>query len=154
MKRLIYFLMALLGFGASGCSVAFEDNLPFDDDAVCEYGCPHVTFNISARVVDEAGTPIKGIEVYREGVPLGYNSHISDEEGRINIIEWGYPMAPSQIELVDTDGAENGGDFETLQVDLTDRWVQVSNGDGNWDMGEYVAKLGDVTMKLKATEEE
>ena len=57
MKRFIYFLFALLGFGAVAC-----DNGSMDD-VVAEYGCPHINFSLKARVVDEAGKPIEGIEV-------------------------------------------------------------------------------------------
>ena len=64
MKKLIYFLMALLGFGAVGC----------EEFGAAEYGCPNVDFRATARVVDEAGEPIEGIRVgiYREQWDGGY----------------------------------------------------------------------------------
>lgn len=150
MKRLIYFLMALLGFGASGCTATIEDKIPIDDDVVAEYGCPHVTFQLSARVVDEAGTPIKGIEVYCEGAPLSYDNNASDAEGNIHIEDaFLWPGAQNEIEFIDPDGAENGGEFATLKLDISDKIEQVESGEGNWYEGSYKAELGDVTMKLK-----
>lgn len=147
MKRLIYFLMALLGFGASGCS--YNTPIDGDDDVVAEYGCPHVTFQLSARVVDEAGAPIKGIGVYCEGLPMGYEDDISDREGNIDIVDaYVWPGAQYEVEFVDTDGAENG-DFETLKLDITDKVQQVGSGEGNWYMGGFKAELGEVTMTLK-----
>jgi len=54
MKRFIYFLMTLLGFGAVSCEGG--GNL----DA---YGTPYSTFKVSLRVVDGEGNPIQGIQV-------------------------------------------------------------------------------------------
>ena len=51
MKKLLYMLLALLGISATGC-----------DFGRVEYGVPHVHFNLKARVVDEAGKPIEGID--------------------------------------------------------------------------------------------
>lgn len=149
MKRLIYFLMALLGFGASGCASTTHN--PFDDDdMVAEYGCPHVVFHLSARVVDAAGTPIKGIEVHCDGAPLGYENNTSDAEGNIHIVDaYVWPGAQYEVEFVDPDGVENGGEFETLQLDITDKIEQMESGSGNWYEGDFRAELGEVTMTLK-----
>lgn len=149
MKRLIYFLMTLLGFGASGC--AYMSSI--DDDVVAEYGCPHVEFHLSARVVDETGTPIKGIEVYCDGIPLGYENNTSDSEGNINVVDaYVWPGAQFEVEFVDPDGMENGGDFETLTLDITDKVEQVEEGEGTWYGGGFRAELGEVTLHKKDSE--
>lgn len=148
MKRLIYFLMTLLGFGASGC--AYQAPI---DDVVAEYGCPHVEFHLSARVVDETGTPIKGIEVYCDGIPLGYENNTSDSEGNINVVDaYVWPGAQFEVEFVDPDGMENGGDFETLTLDITDKVEQVEEGEGTWYGGGFRAELGEVTLHKKDSE--
>lgn len=141
--------MTLLGFGASGCSLVSDDTY-IDDDVVAEYGCPHVTFQLSARVVDEEGTPIKGIEVYWEGAPLSYDDNASDAEGNIHIVDASiWPESLNEVEFVDPDGAENGGEFETLKVDISSKVEMVESGEGTWYQGRYKAVLGDVTMTLK-----
>lgn len=150
MKRLINFLMVLLGFGASGCS-ALLDESTFDDDVVAEYGCPHVIFHLSARVVDEEGTPIKGIEAYCNGSPLGYENEASDAEGNINIVDaYVWPGAQYEVEFIDPDGEANGGEFETLKLDITDKVEQVEEGSGSWYDGGFMAELGDVTLERVA----
>lgn len=153
MKRLIYFLMTLLGFGTVGCSALLEDN-SFDDDVVAEYGCPHVLFHLSARVVDEAGVPIKGIEVHCDGRPLGYENNASDDEGNINVVDaYVWPGSQYEVEFVDPDGEENGGEFETLKLDITDKIEQVEESSGNWYEGGFRAELGDVTLSEKSAED-
>ena len=54
MKRLIYFLLSILGFGAVSCDGSND---------VCMYGVPTAKYVVNARVVDPEGNPIKGIEV-------------------------------------------------------------------------------------------
>jgi putative lipoprotein (rSAM/lipoprotein system) len=142
MKRLIYILLALLGFG---CEEAKELG-------PCEYGVPHVTFSLKARVVDEAGNPIQGIEVRtRRGDEFDNNTGVSDFYGYIDAhnIHLG---AGQQYEVVfhDIDGPQNGGEFKTLEMDISDKVVQTKEGYGNWNCGTYVAELGDVTMTLKS----
>ena len=68
MKRLIYFLLSILGFVGVSC----EEQ---EQEQVCMYGVPMATYEVKARVVDPEGNPIKGIEVV-----------VSDEEQEK---EWG-----------------------------------------------------------------
>ncbi|MBQ8493171.1 MAG: radical SAM-associated putative lipoprotein [Alistipes sp.] len=151
MKRLIYLLMAMLGFGLSSCSEIFSDNPPFnDDDVVAEYGVPHVIFRVSARVVDEAGTPIEGICLVVGQEPAAeYNSSYSDSSGDVSLETWLWPGTQNKVQFVDTDGEANGGEFETLELDITDKITQYEEGEGNWYEGGYQAELGEVTMTLK-----
>lgn len=140
MKKLIYLLLSVLGFGAVSCEGG--GNL----DA---YGCPHVDFSITARVVDEEGTPIKGISV--EGLGYwgeSYGLH-SDEQGVIDFI--GESMnCPDSIRFVDVDGSENGGEFKEKVVNV--EFTQVKEGE-SWYRGGYEANLGDVTLERVKQEE-
>ena len=54
------------------------------------------------------------------------------------------------LTFTDVDGEENGGDFETedVQVPLT----QIDPGDGNWDCGDYAATDVVVVLDRKATD--
>ena len=142
MKKLIYILLALLGFG---CEEAKELG-------PCEYGVPHVTFSLKARVVDEAGNPIQGIEVRtKKGDEFDNNTGVSDFYGYIDAhSNYIWPDTQYEVVFYDNDGPQNGGEFETLEMDIADKVVQTKEGDGNWNEGTYVAELGDVTMTLKS----
>ena len=142
MKRFIYFLLALLGVSAVSC-----DNDWFD--VVAEYGCPHMNFSLKARVIDEAGNPIEGIEVQTRNGDF-YMDNFSDAEGNIDLNVSMWPDTNIDLVFTDVDGAENGGEFETLNLNIADKVEQVAEGSGSWYEGDYKAELGDVTMTLKA----
>ena len=152
MKRLLYFLMAMLGFGLSSCSMR------------CEYGTPHIEFRLTARVVDEDGEPIQGIRVraYKgttlEGVIMGeefpYNTGYSDYRGEIDAYGTMWPGSQERIIFDDIDGELNGGEFELLLLDIADRVDQTESGDGNWNSGSFEAELGDVVLRRKVVNDE
>ena len=144
MKKLLYMLLALLGISATGC-----------DFMRVEYGVPHVHFNLKARVVDEAGKPIEGIEAR---VKSGHNNYDTPFENRTGVTNYlGEIDAHTsnifniehEIIFVDLDGEANGGKFESKTVDISEHIVQTDEGDGSWDNGSYVAEIGDVVMKLE-----
>ena len=142
MKRFIYFLLALLGFGAGACDNGWGDPVP-------EYGCPHMTFSLKARVIDEAGKPIEGIEVQTRNGDF-YMDNFSDAKGNIDLTTGMWPNINIDVIFTDVDGEETGGEFETLELNISDKVEKVKEGDGRWYNGEYAADLGDVTMTLKA----
>ena len=151
MKKLLYMLLALLGISATGC-----------DFMRVEYGVPHVHFNLKARVVDEAGKPIEGIEARVKqswgdyNMPFENRTGISNYLGEIDAHTANAHSMEHIIVFVDPDGEANGGKFETKTVDISEHIVQTDEGDGNWDNGSYVAEIGDVVMKLEpeASEDE
>lgn len=138
MKKLMYFLMALVGFGFTSC----DDGgiLP----AAPEYGCPHVNFSLKARVVDQSGEPIEGIKVQ-----TGWIDGHTNQDGEIKVNGTVYPGDQYIAIFEDIDGEANGGEFETLRLDITDKVVQTEEGSGSWYDGAFKAELGDVTMVLK-----
>ena len=142
MKRFIYFLLALIGFGAGACDNDWGDPVP-------EYGCPHMNFSFKARVIDEAGKPIEGIEVQTRNGDF-YMDNFSDAEGNIDLTTGMWPNINIDVIFTDVDGEENGGEFETLELNISDKVEKVKEGDGRWYNGDYAADLGDVTMTLKA----
>ena len=143
MKRLIYILLGLLGF--TSC----------EHFGSVEYGCPNVSFSLKARVVDEAGVPIQGIEVRTEdGGHFEYNTGFSDYQGYIDANGTFRPGTQhGKVQFIDIDGEANGGEFETLTVDIENA-TQTEEGSGGWYEGAYAADLGTVTMKLKEKSEE
>lgn len=144
MKRLIYILLGLLGF--TSCEHFIGS---------VEYGTPNVSFSLKARVVDEAGTPIQGIEVRTEdGGHFEYNTGFSDYLGYIDASGTFRPGTEhGKVQFIDIDGEANGGEFETLTVDIENA-TQTEEGSGGWYEGAYAADLGTVTMKRKDKSEE
>ena len=142
MKRFIYFLLALIGFGAGACDNDWGDPVP-------EYGCPHMNFSFKARVIDEAGKPIEGIEVQTRNGDFYMDNH-SDADGNIDLNVGMWPDTNIDVIFTDVDGELNGGEFETLELNISDKVEKVKEGDGHWYQGEYAADLGDVMMTLKA----
>ena len=144
MKRLIYILLGLLGFTSCEHFIG-----------AAEYGCPNVSFSLKARVVDEAGTPIQGIEVRtEEGGRFEYNTGFSDYQGDIAARGSFWPGTQhGKVQFIDIDGEANGGEFETLTVDI-ENTTQTEEGSGGWYEGAYAADFGTVTMKLKEQSEE
>ena len=144
MKKLLYMLLALLGISATGC-----------DFMRVEYGVPHVHFNLKARVVDEAGKPIEGIEArVKQGwgdydMPFENRTGVTNYLGEIDAHTSNMHSMEHTIIFLDPDGEANGGKFETKMVDITEHIVQTSEGDGSWDNGSYVAEIGDVVMTLE-----
>ena len=145
MKRFIYFLLALLGFGAVACDNGSHN--------VVEYGCPTMNFSLKARVIDEAGNPIKGIEVQTRNDAFYKDNH-SDADGNIDLNVNMWPNTNIDLVFTDVDGAENGGEFEALELNIADKVEQVEGGSGGWYEGGYKADLGDVVMTLKEESDE
>ena len=144
MKRLLYMLLGLLGL--TSCEHFF---------GAAEYGCPNVSFSLKARVVDEAGVPIQGIEVRAEdGDRFEYNTGFSDYQGYIDARGSFWPGTQhGKVQFIDIDGEANGGEFETLTLQI-ENVTQTEDGSGNWYDGAYTADMGTVTMKLKEKSEE
>ena len=137
MKKLIYLLLALLGFGAVSCEEIGED-------VPVEYGCPHVNFSLKARVVNQIGEPIEGIKVRVDWI-----EEYTDPNGEINVNVSVFTGSQNMVRFEDVDGEANGGEFETLTLDITDKVEQTEDGSGSWYDGAFKAELGDVTMTLK-----
>lgn len=143
MKRILNYLLGLLGVGAASC-------IP-----VAMYGTPHVEFSLSARVIDEAGNPIQGIEVRtKSGQPFDHNTGIADYLGNIEAVSGSmWPDEQYEVVFLDVDGEYNGGEFESLELDIRDKVRQTKKGSGDWYQGTYKAELGDVTLTLKAQDD-
>ena len=140
MRKFICFMLTLLGFGAVvGCEEYEEVPAP-------EYGAPYVEFRVSSRVVDEAGKPIKGIALMHSGwntATIG----LSNDDGVVTATTSDYDL-PIELCFVDIDGEDNGGEFKTLNLDVTDEFELIEEGEG-WKQGTYEANLGDVTLTQK-----
>lgn len=128
-------MLSLLGFGAVSCEgLNGGGNL----DA---YGVPFREYQMSARVVDAEGKPIPGIKV-SHGVsqdnPKSFEYvTITDSDGFFS----GYvDEGSTYLCFEDVDGEENGGEFETKYVEVTEEHTI-----SGW--------LGDVVLTEKSKKE-
>lgn len=140
MRKFICFMLTLLGFGAV-VSCEEDEVVPAP-----EYGVPYVVYRVSARVVDGEGTSIKGIALMHSGwntATIG----LSNDDGVVTATTSDYDL-PIELCFVDVDGEDNGGEFETLNLDVTDEFELIEEGEG-WKQGTYEANLGDVTLTQK-----
>lgn len=135
-------LMTALGFGAVSCEGG--GNL----DA---YGTPYLEYRISARVVDSEGNPIRNIKVEasnnEDGPTIPWNTTMTNEDGSFELSGRNY-MTPPVLRFEDVDGELNGGEFETLTLDIGDSYTQTEEGKG-WSSGSFEASLDDIVLNEK-----
>ena len=148
MKRLIYYLLTLLGFGAAATSCCNDLGDGGYGDQVAMYGVQVISYRISARVVDAEGNPIKGIEVKAlydlEYIDYYYAIAHSDKDGKIDAEQMS-GTTPPYLQLKDIDGEANGGEFETLLLELDGRFAEPEDA-----LDSYMAELGDIELQKKA----
>ena len=138
MKRLIYLLLSLLGLPLASCE---------NWGLVGEYGTPYVNFSVKARVVDEEGDPIKGIQA--QIVKSYVNSKAySDEKGNILLrTNQLWDIDDVTLRFEDVDGPDNGGWFNTQEFIVDeDDIVQTGKPKGDWHEGDFELNVGDVSM--------
>ena len=106
-------MIAALGFGSVSC-----EESGFRGGNLDAYGVLHVDFHITTRVVDEEGTPIKGIEV-STGSSTGDFTPVShtDENGLYTLTMKVWPTV-EVLRFTDIDGKANGGEFMDKSVNL------------------------------------
>ena len=136
MQRFWLAILGLLGFTACG-------NAPLD-----MYGSPTVDFMVKGKVTDGEGTPIKGIVVSSKnaqsfGGNEGLNA-VTDENGTFVTNQIRQGGIVGTLVFTDVDGAENGGDFQTLETNISTLPKQLIKEGENWYQGEY-----EVTAEVK-----
>ena len=147
---LIMAVISLLGFSA--CSKT-------DDKMVCMYGTPTFDYQAEGYVADEEGNPIEGIQLK---VTLGNTSNDSAEEKITYSDKDGKFVTPKYLDQMifsltaeDVDGAKNGGEFKTKEIDLTKMKPELdeTNAD-NWYWGVNVYKNILIVMSKKTADKE
>lgn len=102
---------------------------------------------VSAVVVDEEGEPIQGIYAYPEGDKfdgrLGYSNHL----GEIHAFAQVEPRKRWIVYFEDVDDEYNRGEYETLEVDITDMVTPPTTPDKWGYTGHGSVELGTVVMK-------
>ncbi len=134
MKKLLYLLLGILGFTACGEGGA-------GGGMMCEYGTPTMDYVVKGKVTDKAGTPIKGIVVSAKSrQPYGNApelSAVTAADGTFVTNKVERTTGSEILVFTDTDGEANGGEFATLEKQIsTLPQTQVKEGEG-WYRGEY-----------------
>lgn len=107
---------------------------------------PYYVLTIVARVVDTDGNPIQGIYAYPEGSSFRGREGYTNYKGEIGA--WAY-LKPGEAGIIifeDIDGDYNGGIYDTVRVDISDRVPPGSTPDEWGFAGSGYVELGDVTM--------
>ena len=138
-NAVITFLMALLGFGTTGCFMKY--GVPV------EYGVPHATFEAAGKVTDEAAQPVENIHVKIK--TKSENEYLSDqytnEDGEYYVsLKNFWPIDSVDVIVADTADIYQG-DSVRVKVDY-DR-SGVSKGD-NWNNGKGIVRQ-DFQLKKK-----
>lgn len=116
----------------------------YQDTVVAEYGVPMLMFSVKGRVVDPESNPIPNIEV---GHAEYFETVRTAEDGtfdfKAEII--GSEMESATLKFSDVDGEENGGEFETEEVDIP--LTQSVPGDNHWNNGEFSATDVEIVLE-------
>ena len=117
-----------------------------EDVAVAEYGCPVVEFSVKGRVVDADSNPIQNIEISHP--ETGYYTRTSEDGSfKYDACLTGFELSEVTIIAQDTDGEENGGDFQSKEVVVEVQ--QTGSGDGAWDNGKFEAENVEIVLTKK-----
>ena len=152
-------LLLLGGFGLfSACNIG--NNRSTIIDTPVEYGVPHADFELKGIVTNAATSqPIQNIRVVRsllpeskpegEDTPIPGDTVYTDKDGTYAFAFGGFPGFPDmnyQLKFEDIDGKENGGLFQTKEIEgkfTQDDLEEVGSG---WYSGLFV-KTEDVALK-------
>ena len=146
-------VLLLSGFGMFSACDLFEPQL--------EYGMPHADFVLQGTVTDEATSqPIKNIRVVRplfpdlkpecECTPIPGDTIYTDEKGQYAFTFGDFPGSKYLLKFEDMDGEDNGGLFQTKEVEgKFTQADQVKKGDNHWYDGKFV-KTQDVKLEQAA----
>ena len=149
--RLFAMLAALLGITA-GCK-----NNGRSDDVICMYGVPTVSYELKGKVTDQAGNPVKDIEVTVArvfpsdsafvGNPFGPTA-VTNDDGLWSIRCQDDPTPILKVTYSDIDGPLNGGQFAQDSVIIKDiEPVKTLQDNNPFNLGEVKLELPEAKLK-------
>ena len=80
-----------------------------------KYGMLVDVLEINGTVTDKAKNPIQNIQVIRENY-WNNDTLYTDSKGKFHFKFWEYN--PTHLKIEDIDGEENGGEFETQEIEV------------------------------------
>lgn len=131
----------------SGVYIAEDVLVRLEPVISAEYGTPMVEFSVKGRVLNEDASPVENIEVTAINL---YQTVRTAADGTFHISGEmiGFEMTDITLGFEDTDGENNGGEFEGSTMDI--KLVKTDSGDGKWDNGDYQAENVEVVLKKKS----
>ena len=143
-NAVITFLMALLGFGTTGCFKKY--GVP-DDERLLLYGVPHATFEAAGKVTDEETQPVENIHVKIKSKRPGLFllDQYTNEDGEYHF-SFLVDVPDDSVDIVVTDTADiYQGDSVRVKVDYDRSGV---SKDDNWNNGKGIVRH-DFQLKKK-----
>ena len=142
-NAVITFLMALLGFGTSGCIGLYGIVVPGPK----EYGTPYASFDAAGKVTDEDAQPLENIRVKIKSKwqNMHFYDQYTNEEGEYKITD-GYYFPADSVDIIVADTADiYQGDSVRVKVDYDRSGV---SKDDNWNEGTGIVRH-DFQLKKK-----
>ena len=134
MRKSIFCIFALALLTLVGCEEKHE---------------PYYVLTVVGTVVDEAGEPIQGIHAYPEGGDFGGRDRYTDYLGKFGGHAHLAPRNQWTMIFEDVDGDYNGGEYEMLTVDISQK-VTAPIAPDEWGYsGSGYVELGTIVLKKK-----
>lgn len=137
LNRWLASLVGMLGVTSCGHTILLPGG--GDDLVVVKYGCPTAEFNISGRVTNQQGEPLKEIEMRltpcfaSEVDGTDFITSQTDAKGNYVINTTAFPVDSVRLIALDVDGDING----SYQSDTVYLKTTFENGDGEWFNGSF-----------------
>lgn len=110
---------------------------------------PYYVLYVVGTVVDEAGEPIQGIHAYPEGGDFEGRDGYTDYLGKFGGHAYLAPRNQWTMIFEDVDGDYNGGEYERLTIDISQK-VTAPIAPDEWGYsGSGYVELGTIVLKKK-----
>lgn len=134
MRKSIFCIFALALLTLVGCEEKHE---------------PYYVLYVVGTVVDEAGEPIQGIHAYPEGGDFEGRDGYTNYEGKFGGHAYLAPRNQWTMIFEDVDGDYNGGEYERLTIDISQK-VTAPIAPDEWGYsGSGYVELGTIVLKKK-----
>jgi hypothetical protein len=134
MRKSIFCIFALALLTLVGCEEKHE---------------PYYVLYVVGTVVDEAGEPIQGIHAYPEGGDFEGRDGYTDYLGKFGGHAYLAPRNQWTMIFEDVDGDYNGGEYERLTIDISQK-VTAPIAPDEWGYsGSGYVELGTIVLKKK-----
>ena len=134
MRRLMFCLFVLAALAMAGCEEKHE---------------PYYVLYVYGTVVDEMGEPIQGIYAYPEGGAFAGRNGYADYLGAFGGFDHLAPRNRWIMHFEDVDGEYNGGEYESLSIDITDMVTPPCQPDEWGFSGSCMVQMGNIVLKRK-----
>lgn len=136
MRRIIFGILAVAAFAFVGC----------DKDGKND---PYYVLYVAGTVVDEAGEPIQGIHAYPEGGDFQGRDGYTDYQGKFGGHSYLAPRNKWVIVFEDVDGEYNGGEYESLTIDISSKVTPPRTPDEGGFSGSGYVEMDTIVLKKK-----